>query len=502
MLRRKVLFLAGLAAMVFLAVLGCSLLVRDDRVEPVGSGWYIKLQIQAPAAAKAVTVTDFDVTGMNIQVLDPQDLPLASIDWVLADGTQSYPVPVQQAGEHEVVVTHYGVRDGQPVQATERAACNIQAMKITIVDIVPGCIGVIRVEGGEPPEPVDLTGYWDAILTPEGGTPNPPHLLYFKQTGSSLNCSDGLTGTVEGMEVTLVIPDFETTLVGTLGADGRILGTMELWGQTLAVELRRSVLDFGTFALSGLMDLNTDRGLASRGEDRVSYRLEFHIPGTLQGTLSFWNVTPLPPGTYAVVPASYGNDPGPNAVGAWLFENWETMYDAESGTLTLGRNDSTGASGSFAVQFEGGNSLSGSFELNPPTYSGGVVAITGGYWDGIAVMPATAGGRIWSSGVEMDWADCNVFYLDENRKVELSFSPSSGPLAAGTYSVPDQLWLHVSQRYDDEIDEFEAEAESGTLVITRFEEGVGISGYFQSMAFPEGALTGNFDVSFELSNYE
>ena len=31
---------------------------------------------------------------MNIQVLDPQDLPLADIDWAPEDGTQSYTVPV------------------------------------------------------------------------------------------------------------------------------------------------------------------------------------------------------------------------------------------------------------------------------------------------------------------------------------------------------------------------------------------------------------------------
>ena len=42
MSRRKVLLLAGLAAMVLLAVIGCSLLVRDETGVPAGSGWYIQ----------------------------------------------------------------------------------------------------------------------------------------------------------------------------------------------------------------------------------------------------------------------------------------------------------------------------------------------------------------------------------------------------------------------------------------------------------------------------
>ena len=364
MSQRKVLFLAGLAAMVLLAAFGCSLLVRDDSAEPAGSGWYIKLRIQAPAAAKGITVSELDVTGLQILVRDSSDVVLQTIDWAVGQGGKDYVVPVKQLGEHEIEVTHYGLRQGQPVQVTESATFTIRAMKITVIDIVPGCIGVIDVGGEEPPEPVDLTGYWDAILTPEGGTPSPPHLLYFKQTGSSLNCSDGIIGTVSGMDVTLVVTDFEATVVGTLGADGRILGTMERWGQTLAVELRRSVLDFGTFALSGIVSLDTDRGLAT----------------------------------------------------------------------------------------------------------------------------------------ETDWGECQIDYMDEDLNVGLNMCPWFGPFTTGTFLVPDQIGVAVYRRFDDGSG-FAADAVSGTLVITGYEEGVGIEGHFENLLFPEGALTGSFDVSFALNGY-
>ena len=196
---------------------------------------------------------------------------------------------------------------------------------------------------------------------------------------------------------------------------------------------------------------------------------------------------------------TYQGDPGPNQVGVWFFyESWENGPSGESGTLTLTRNDSTGASGSFAVQFEEGYSLTGSFELNPP-YNG-VVTITGGYWNEEEVPASTASGQVWHAGAEMDWGDCEIDYMDEDLNVGLNLYPWSGPIATGTFSVPDQLGVEVYQRFDDGSG-FGTEATSGTLVITSYEEGVGIEGHFENMMFPEGALSGSFDVSFELNGY-
>jgi hypothetical protein len=496
MRERNVVLLGSLTILALLLAFGCALLPREDT--GTGEGWFIKLQIKAPAGSKGITVTEFDVTGLKIQVWDPEGELLQTIDWAVAQGTKSYLVSVHQLGKYAIEVTHIGEREGQPVQATETAPFTLRAMKITVIDIVPGCIGVIDVEGGEPPVPTDLTGYWDVLLTPTGGLTRPPHLMYLKQTGSELNGSGGLTGTIEGSTVTFVVGD--DTLSATIAPDGSFGGPYELWGETGTCVWRRSELTFGTFALSGLIDLETDRGLGSKREDEIEYRMDFHVQaGTLQGSLGFWNMTGLAPGTYEVVSA-YDSDPGPNQVGARFFETWDTENTGTSGTLTLTRYDATGASGFFAVEFEGGNSLTGSFELNPPMYNG-VVAISGGYWNGAPVTAATASGQIWSAGPEMNWGGCDIDYIDENLNVGLNLNSWSGPITTGTFSVPDQYWVEAYQRYDDGSG-FAAQAVSGTLVITSFVEGVGIKGHFENMVFPSGTLSGSFDVSFELNDYQ
>lgn len=194
MSRRKVLFLAGLAAMVLLAVFGCSLLVRDDSAEPAGSGWYIKLRIQVPPAAKGITVSEVGVTGLQIRVLDPLDLELLTIDWAVGQGGKDYVVPVAQPGEHEIEVTHYGLQEGQPVQVTESATFTIRAMKITVIDIVPGCIGAIRVEGAE--ADAWLHGYWV-----QAGTMGPDtEVLDFRADGTFTMWGDYFASRVEDIE--------------------------------------------------------------------------------------------------------------------------------------------------------------------------------------------------------------------------------------------------------------------------------------------------------------
>ncbi len=145
---RKVRLAGSVVLLVLLLGFGCSLLQRDAAV-PASGGWYIKLQVQAPGS-KGITVSDFNVTGLNIQVRDPAGEVLQSIDWAAAQGTQTYMVQVKQVGEHHIEVTHFGERNGEAVQATESAAFSIQAMKITVIDVVPGCIGMIRFEGEEP----------------------------------------------------------------------------------------------------------------------------------------------------------------------------------------------------------------------------------------------------------------------------------------------------------------------------------------------------------------
>ena len=157
---RKVLLLSSLAMLVLFLGFGCSLLLRDAGGVPASDGWYIKLQIKAPAASKGITVTEYQVTGLQIEVRDPEDEVLQTINWEAEDGSKSYLVPVNQLGQYEIEVTHIGEQSGQTVEATESAVFNIQAMVITVIDIVPGCIGLIKVEpGGQEQEPWFI-GLW------------------------------------------------------------------------------------------------------------------------------------------------------------------------------------------------------------------------------------------------------------------------------------------------------------------------------------------------------
>jgi len=147
MTRTKYVLLAGATVLALVLAFGCSLLPRDDRGMTAGAGWYIKLQIQAPAGSKGITVSEFDVTALSILVRDPDGVLLKDIDWEVGQGFKSYDVPVKQLGEYTIQVIHVGERDGEQVLATESAIFTIRAMKITVIDIVPGCIGVIRVAG-------------------------------------------------------------------------------------------------------------------------------------------------------------------------------------------------------------------------------------------------------------------------------------------------------------------------------------------------------------------
>jgi hypothetical protein len=168
---KKILLLGTTAVLALLLLFGCSLLLKGDAGVPAEHGRYIKLNVGSPAA-RAITVKEFDVTGLEIQVLDPDEELLQTIGWDALEGPQSYLIPVTQTGQHQIVVTHFGERDGEEVEATESAVFTIGEMVITVIDIVPGCIGVIHVAGGgeEPPAP-SLVGVWFGEGVEQPGDP-------------------------------------------------------------------------------------------------------------------------------------------------------------------------------------------------------------------------------------------------------------------------------------------------------------------------------------------
>jgi hypothetical protein len=147
---KKVALVTAVMLLIIATLLGCSVVMKDDFEE---SDWYIKLNINPTATAKAITVTEYDVTELAIEVYDPQGVLIEEISWQVAEGQQSYLIPVSEQGQYEIVVTHIGEENGEVVEAEESALFNIQAMVITVIDIIPGYIGVINIEpGGEQPQ--------------------------------------------------------------------------------------------------------------------------------------------------------------------------------------------------------------------------------------------------------------------------------------------------------------------------------------------------------------
>jgi hypothetical protein len=174
----------GLALLIVFLACGCSLFLQDDLNTGEQTGWYIKLNIHQPPASKAISVSEYEVTGLVIKVRDPADELIRTIKWEVAEGSTSYKIPVTQQGLHKIVVTHIGKKDSQVVEAKESAMFNIQPMVITVIDLIPGCIGLIRVEaGGEAPPPSIVGAWWLASATVEGGTAT-DCTLTFKEDGS------------------------------------------------------------------------------------------------------------------------------------------------------------------------------------------------------------------------------------------------------------------------------------------------------------------------------
>jgi hypothetical protein len=160
---RKVAAVTGLAVLFFFAAFGCSFLLKNDLNTGEQTGWYIKLNVHRPPPSKAIAVSEYDVTGLTIEVRDPDDELIQTIQWEAEQGSTSYAIPVTQQGQHRILVTHIGTKNGQVVEAEESATFYIEAMVITVIDIIPGRIGVIKVESGGEELPPTLVAIGDSI---------------------------------------------------------------------------------------------------------------------------------------------------------------------------------------------------------------------------------------------------------------------------------------------------------------------------------------------------
>jgi hypothetical protein len=222
---------AAVAVPVFFVLVGCSPL-NDLASQQAGGGWYMELRVDAPPA-KSIAVTEYTVTGMSILVRDPEGNVLQTIAWAAGDGAQTYDVPVREAGQHRIDVTHVGEQDGQVVQASESAAFDIEAMKITAIDIIPGRVGGIRLPGGQP----DLVV---SALSVTSWTPNSISYSYtIKNIGTAPANLDGPTSADSDNVSVQAYLSADTVFAngGDIPAGGSIVGSSPLGnlnpGQTL-----------------------------------------------------------------------------------------------------------------------------------------------------------------------------------------------------------------------------------------------------------------------------
>jgi hypothetical protein len=491
---RKVLLGGSVALLVLLLTLGCSLLARDDGAAPEAGGWYIRLQVQAPGS-KGITVTDFNVTGLNIQVRDPAGEVLQSIDWLVAEGAQTYTVPVKQVGEHQIEVTHFGEHDGEQAQATESAAFSIQAMKITVIDIVPGGIGLMRVVGQEVPPPIDLTGYWDDTSTWADGSVE-RSLVCMLQTGSTVNMANGMTLTLHGLTFSeeLWVPDFESyiTVAGTISADGsEISGTQSgfpFGGGSAAFHMVRSTFSFGRLDLEGScagqpVSLHTDYGYARRSETISTYSHEISLNWSgFWGSLQLTSNGALSVGTYPVT------DRWPEPVGeirASIFGP-DMGREASGGSIEFYRYDGAGMAGSFSLDFPEGT-LTGSFDVTYGANSG-YITVTG-WLSGTTANPHALMSVRTHTLFEID-------YLDQDLNARL-WCDINGELRTGTFNVPNDVSIDFSWSSDSgsHIEGWSSWDMPGTMSISGLSES-NISGNFAFNFEQGGSLSGSLDLSF------
>jgi hypothetical protein len=183
---KRVLGLAFIVVLALVLLFGCAWLFWDTTGQ---SGWYILLNIGG-AGTKTIVVEEYDVTRVEVELFAPgESLPFYTLTWYAGDDPVSELIPVSEQGEYEIQVTHVGDDNGEPVEAEESATFNIKAMIITVIDIIPGCIGTIEIEPGTEDGPsaeevnecalTVMTALWEAMAPLyEGSDEFPPGVSF------------------------------------------------------------------------------------------------------------------------------------------------------------------------------------------------------------------------------------------------------------------------------------------------------------------------------------
>ena len=214
---------------------------------------------------------------------------------------------------------------------------------------------------------LDLTGYWDMYLSILGMPAEMgPELFGILQTGSELDCSKGMFGTIVGSAVTLESlygPD-HMVMTGTATEDEIIAPFTDMppFGSG-TLRFVRTPQEFGRMDLEGTcqgvpVSVHSDFGFATRTETMThhSNRIELNMP-PFNRALDLVCLEPSTDSPLEVV-SDYPIEPGKIQVSL----GWEPGNRATTGSVTFSRYDADGMAGEFTLEFPLG-SLTGYFDV-------------------------------------------------------------------------------------------------------------------------------------------
>jgi hypothetical protein len=328
MVKKHWLILSGLAVLTLLIISSCSLASQD-----VMTGIGVSLYIDDDSLSRYISAKEFDVTSLDIAIKDG-DTTLFEVTWTpYGDWNRKF-IPLLYGGSFDIEVTHHGEKAGETVSVTESAKFRYNAGIITIIRIVPGMVGVINIEPGEEPVPVDVTGNWDFYYSIDGEEEAGPEPFFLDQSGEDITAAWGIIGTISGSTLTLRFYESESGFgymlwIGDL-ENGTITGDLfesdEFWNQYDSLGTFRlvepSMPEYGRIDMSGTqgidenwnsiidyeidVDLHTDYGVGYNNNFNNgpgSYSISYYGPGkdfSLAIDFTDPNVT-VPPGSGPVI---------------------------------------------------------------------------------------------------------------------------------------------------------------------------------------------------------
>ena len=127
-------------------------------------GRMIYLTVGGSSGSRLIQVEEYEVAGLYLAVNDPQGELLWDEVWQPGEGATTYAIPVKQMGVHEIVVVHQLPEYAEPNSVEERAFFSITGMMISVINITPGAIGMINVEGGIVDDDCCITGAWEGTV--------------------------------------------------------------------------------------------------------------------------------------------------------------------------------------------------------------------------------------------------------------------------------------------------------------------------------------------------